>query len=299
MDFHKLTLKDKETLDHAFALDPRPACDFCFAINYLWRDVYNIELATEGNFALMRYSHDGIPSYSFPLGDPADKEGFKAALTKLTEDSKSRNEVLRLYPVLDSDCSRLSEALPGRFRFEETRDFADYIYDREKLATLSGKKLHGKRNHIARFLDEPDWQYEEISASNADECIELDHQWFEAQGDGYSEAIIEEQSAVHFSLRKLKELGLSGGLIRRKGEVIAFAVGEPLTKDTYVVHIEKARADIQGAYQMINREFVRHNCMDYKYVNREDDAGDPGLRKAKLSYYPEILLRKFEAVLIQ
>ena len=89
-----------------------------------------------------------------------------------------------------------------------------------------------------------------------------------------------------------KELGLKGGVLKADGKIVAFTVGEPVSDDTFVVHIEKAFADIDGAYPMINQQFVQHECMEYEYVNREEDTGAEGLRKAKLSYRPAFLEEK-------
>ena len=94
------------------------------------------------------------------------------------------------------------------------------------------------------------------------------------------------------SLRLQKELELKGGILRVGGEIVAFTLGEPVSDDTFVVHIEKAHAQVRGAYQMINQQFLAHEVADYTYVNREDDTGDEGLRKAKLSYRPAFLVEK-------
>ena len=94
------------------------------------------------------------------------------------------------------------------------------------------------------------------------------------------------------SLRLYKELGLKGGVLKDEGRIVAFTVGEPLCEDTFVVHIEKAFPDVEGAYPMINQQFVQHECMEYQYVNREEDTGAEGLRKAKLSYRPVFLVEK-------
>ena len=94
------------------------------------------------------------------------------------------------------------------------------------------------------------------------------------------------------SLRLYKELGLKGGVLKIGERIVAFTVGEPLSPDTFVVHIEKAFPDVEGAYPMINQQFVQHECMDYTYVNREEDTGAEGLRKAKLSYRPAFLEEK-------
>ena len=94
------------------------------------------------------------------------------------------------------------------------------------------------------------------------------------------------------ALRLFEELGFKGGLLRAGGKVIAFSIGEPVCDDTMVVHIEKAYAQVQGAYPMINQQFLLHEAQGYPYVNREDDAGQEGLRQAKLSYHPAFMVEK-------
>ena len=156
--------------------------------------------------------------------------------------------------------------------------------------------MHGKRNHIARFQDEDDWCYEELNDSNIEECRNMTYTWIKMRAEKWNEEMELEMSVLHEAFDHRKELGLVGGIIRKAGQIVAFSIGEPLNSDTYVVHFEKAFPDMQGAYPMINQQFVLHACEDYTYVNREEDTGDPGLRKAKMSYYPEILLKKYVAI---
>jgi hypothetical protein len=190
----------------------------------------------------------------------------------------------------------LENFYPGKFEFFEYRDGADYIYETEKLSTLAGKKLAAKRNHINRFIENyPDWKYEQIDDNNIDEVFEMNRKWCSMAGCENEKSLQEEGCAVSEAFANFKALGLSGGLIRAKGEVVAFSMGDRLDNETFLVHIEKAFADIQGAYPIINREFVIHNCGGYKYVNREDDTGDEGLRRAKLSYRPCAILQKWNA----
>lgn len=169
-----------------------------------------------------------------------------------------------------------------------------YIYTREKLATLAGKKLHGKRNHIARFKDSGDWSYEPMTAENVEECRTMTYTWIHMREEKWNEEMNQEISVLHEAFDHMQELGLVGGVLRRDGQIVAFSIGERLNSETFVVHFEKAYPDLQGAYPMINQQFVLHECEGYAYVNREEDTGDPGLRKAKLSYYPDILLPKYE-----
>ena len=145
-----------------------------------------------------------------------------------------------------------------------------------------------------RFCDNPNWVYEEISKENIDECIALNLSWSDER-DSSNIEIRKELGAANTALSHFEELGLKGGLIRREGRVVAYSLGERLTNDTFVIHFEKADDNIKGAYQIINNEFAKHNCADFEFINREEDNGEEGLRKAKLSYRPVKLIEKFEA----
>ena len=179
----------------------------------------------------------------------------------------------------------LDRLFPGKFIYEADRDGYDYLYEIDRLADLPGKKLHNKRNHISRFLDNnPSWVYEEITPESLPECLEMDKEW-------YRRSMIREGAA--------EERDLGGGLIRVYGEVVAFTMGDVLSSDTFDVHFEKAYGELQGAYALINREFarwVRGRHPGIKYLNREDDMGVEGLRKAKESYYPDLMVEKHSAV---
>ena len=173
------------------------------------------------------------------------------------------------------------------------RDQADYVYESEKLATLAGKKLHGKRNHINKFQKlYPNWSYEPLNDENMEECFQMALKWRNQNGCEEDPGKNAEMCVALNALRLYKELDQRGGVLRVDGQVVAFTIGEELCEDTFVVHIEKAFADIDGAYPMINQQFVQHECTGYQYVNREDDAGSEGLRKAKLSYRPAFLVEK-------
>lgn len=201
---------------------------------------------------------------------------------------------LLIAPASEQDRAQMLEWFPGRFLIEGDRNDYDYIYAREKLATLAGKKLHGKRNHIARFKDSGDWSYEPMTAENIEECRTMTYTWIHMREEKWNEEMNQEISVLHEAFDHMQELGLVGGVLRRDGQIVAFSIGERLNSETFVVHFEKAYPDLQGAYPMINQQFVLHECEGYAYVNREEDTGDPGLRKAKLSYYPDILLPKYE-----
>lgn len=155
------------------------------------------------------------------------------------------------------------------------------------------EKLHGKRNHINKFKAlYPDWSYEPLNDDNVEDCFQMALKWRNKNGCEDDPEKNAEMCVTLNSLRLYKELGLKGGVLKADGKIVAFTVGEPVSDDTFVVHIEKAFAEVDGAYPMINQQFVQHECMEYEYVNREEDTGAEGLRKAKLSYRPAFLEEK-------
>lgn len=287
IEFHAITLADKSWMNLKFSEEGKRFCEYSFANNFLWRKLYQTEVASLQGCLIIRVQRSGRSVYSYPIGQ-GDK---RAALEALLQ----REESLQLMPLGEEERRQLLDWFPGQFLVEGKRDMYDYIYDREKLVTLQGKKLHGKRNHIARFKDYADWGYEEMTEQNAEECRRMSYRWLELRAEKWSEEMEDELGVVHDTFDYLQQLELQGGLIRQEGEIVAFAIGEPLTNDTFVIHFEKAYPTRQGAYPMINQQFALHACEGYKYINREEDTGDPGLRKAKLSYYPEILLKKYTA----
>lgn len=229
------------------------------------------------------------PYYCFPIGR-GDKRAAVEAIRQLCRESGNS---FRMACVTPEQFALLEQWFPEQFQITYNRDIADYVYEGEKLRTLAGKKLHSKRNHINRFLnDYENWSYEPISESNREECFQMAQQWRkENQCDEDDEKNAEMCVSLN-ALRLMEELSLIGGLLRLDGRVIAFSIGEPVTEDTFVVHIEKALGEIPGAYPMINQQFAIHEADGYAYINREDDSGEEGLRRAKLSYKPAFLVEK-------
>ena len=290
--FHEITLSDKEWVDARLAEDDRNACEYTFANNFIWRNAYQVEVAEVCGCLVIRFQEDGAYCYSYPVG-VGDK---KAAIEQLLLECKNAGRKLHMSPLSDADRRQMLAWFPGQFLITAERADFDYIYSREKLATLAGKKLHGKRNHIARFKDGDDWSYEPMTAENLEECRQMTYTWIKMRSDKWNEEMEQEIMVLHEAFDHKEELGLIGGVLRKAGEIVAFTMGERLNSNTFVVHFEKAYPDMQGAYPMINQQFVQHVCGEYEYVNREEDTGDLGLRKAKMSYYPEILLKKYVAV---
>ena len=243
MEFKTPIIEDKEEIDRCILADDTRSCDYATANIILWSPFYQVKYAIIDGLFVSHTDEEG-GSFCYPLG----KGNKKKVLQYFMDDCKEKKIPFVLHGVTHEMEEEFREIFGDIYEIEYDRDISEYIYDREKLATLSGKKLHGKRNHINRFKE--------------------NHEWY-------------------------KELGLVGGVLRAEGKVVGFSIGERASnEDTFIVHIEKAFADIQGAYPMINQQFVIHEMEDFKYVNREDDAGEEGLRKSKLSYRPVFMVDK-------
>ena len=287
MDFQPVKASDKEIIDKYMKNANSRSCDMSFAAVYLWKDFYLLEYTVCEDMLIFRTTEDGS-SYSLPIGEASPEK----ALLALEEHCKENEEALKRHGVDREKEGWLEEDRPGKFESECDRDSADEMDEWEKGSGLKGKKDHGKKNHVNKFIKTYDWAYEKITDDNIDDCLAMLYKWKEINCEPgniekHAEACVSENA-----LREREFLGLKGGLIRADGEVVAFAVGEQINEDTLVVHIEKAFSEVPGAYAIINQQFLVHEADGLKYVNREDDVGEPGLRKAKLSYHPEFLVEK-------
>ena len=287
--FKRTELEDR-TLIHSYLTKyPSRSCEKTFVNAYLWSRIYHTAFAVVENALIFRTGKQEV-AFSYPIGE---KEDVKRAIDTLTDYTKENGIPLVFFHVTEAQFNQLEEWYPNRFEIEYNRDIADYVYETEKLATLSGKKLHAKRNHINKFkATYENWSYETLTKDNIEDCFQMALKWRAENGCEDDVEKKAEMCVTLNSLRLLEELGQTGGVLRIAGEVVGFTIGEPISEDTFVVHIEKAYANIQGAYPMINQQFVSHECMDYKYINREEDTGSQGLRKAKLSYRPAFLIEK-------
>ena len=297
LNFHPLSLEDKPLLDAVNGREGSRSADFCFGNMFLWDEKFKQQVAVFQGYPLVlccAYAHPIFP-YPVGCGDPAP------ILAAMEDYARSQGFPLVIRGLERRHVEALEALEPGGFTFTEDRDYADYLYEAERLETLAGKKLHGKRNHIKHFMEEHDWRFERLTADHFPACRALlDHWAATAEDNGGSVAV--EHRAIERAFAHYGALGLLGGALFAEGELVGFTIGEKLTADTFDVHFEKALSEINGAYPMVNREFVQLICSldpHIRYVNREDDMGLENLRKSKSSYDPCVLLEKFTARRIQ
>jgi len=289
IQFKRTELEDRELMHSYFQKFPSRSCERTFANSLLWSRHYPVTFAVIENTLVFRSLSQG-EAYTYPVGA---KEDVKKAIDYLIQYTSERDVPFVMYHITAEQFENLERWYPDKFEIEYNRDIADYVYESEKLATLAGKKLHSKRNHINRFkATHENWRYESMTEENLEECFQMALKWRNDNNCDEDHDKNAEMCVTLNSLRLFKELELVGGILRVDGQIVAFTMGEPISEDTFVVHIEKAFADIQGAYPMINQQFVEHECSKYKYINREEDTGAEGLRKAKLSYRPVFLVEK-------
>ncbi|MCI7596743.1 MAG: phosphatidylglycerol lysyltransferase domain-containing protein [Lachnospiraceae bacterium] len=286
-------MEDKPILEKYYAYEQSKCCEFSFCNNYLWAPFYEMRYAIIEDM-LVFLAQGRQPSVGVPLAkDEASERNLGKVVSILEEYFVSVQAPFQMHLVTEEKFAQLEAQFPGKYVIEYNRDQADYIYEVEKMISLSGKKLHGKRNHINKFKENnPNWRYEPLSQENVSACVKMAEEWREKnlcdeKGEKHTEFCVTLRA-----LDEYEQLGLKGGVLRIEDRVVAFTLGEELNRETFVVHIEKAMADIQGAYPMINQQFLVHEASQYKYVNREEDMGEEGLRKAKLSYYPVFLQEK-------
>ena len=284
LEFKKPEIKDKEWVD-ALLKNSSKGCEFCFGNIFIWADVYKTEISAFNNTLVIRYLVDG--EYSYVL---SNYDNIRELISELKDDAKKHNQSLLLYGLLNSEKDLLEKEFPSSFVFTEMREFCDYVYKSEDLINLSGRKYHQKRNHISYLKNNSVWQYERINETNIEECRIFNSKWESHNENKNPEELSDENKAIQKALDNFTALGFTGGLLRVNGRIEAYTLGEPLSDEMFCTHIEKANADLRGAYTLINQQFAEKELSSYKYIDREEDAGSEGLRKAKLSYHPEFLI---------
>ena len=269
-------------------------CDMNVANLCSWQFLYHTEYAVVEGFLVLRFVTDGHVTYMKPIG----KGNLRSVLELLMVDARSLGDTFRMTCVCPCAQGLMEESMPGAFTYSVNRDRADYLYLREKLVTLSGKKLQPKRNHISKFKRTyPNYEYRTLTPDLVADCIRLGEEWCRTSDSREQRAMLAEQQMIAYALQHIDELHIVGGTLFVEGEMVAFTFGARINAETFDVCVEKADTRYEGAYAMINNEFVSRLPEDITYINREEDLGLEGLRKAKLSYQPDLILDKMTATL--
>ncbi len=259
-------------------------CEASFVNLLIWKSIYNNRFYIDDDVLCISSSAGAGDFFALPFGN------FEKGMSLLCEHNGGLpliwaqqgnrfNEFCRLYG--------------DKYEIIESRNDFDYLYSSVSLAQLSGKRYHSKRNHISAFSRNYDWHCEEINEGNIDSVVRCADLWYRQNAEFIDERLLCEKKSLNYLLENRWLLSLKGVAIFVGDSVVAFALGSPLNKKVFDVHIEKALDAYSTAYSVVNQEFAKKIAKDFLYINREDDLGIEGLRRSKLSYHPETLVKKF------
>lgn len=285
-DFRPIEISDRDAMQSLLAREQPVISELTFPNIYLWRRSYDFGISRIGEgMAILAHDNTGKPFFLPPIGvDDKTAVGLEM-LSAMPE--------ARICRVPEVEVHSMDESV---LKSEFDRDNSDYVYLMSDLVQLPGRKYHKKRNHIAQFKAKyGDYEYRRVTPDMVEQCVALQRAWCDIRGCFIpgNRSLAEEHESVMEALSLLEPLGLLAGAVMIDDEVAAFSIGSELNKETFVIHFEKANLAYPGLYQVINREYAADVSSDYKFMNREQDLGDEGLRHAKESYYPDHMINKY------
>ena len=287
--------EDEDWINSCIAVSGTMASDASFANIYLMHNKDSRKRRRYKDFIIRKYSGKGARcGYTFPLG----KGDVAKALAEIEKDAKECGERLQFAFVTEEQKEVLENAMPARFCYSSDAGDSDYIYLRSELASLSGKAFHKKKNHFSKFVRTyPDYKYYEIGACNIYDAQKVADAWYYEHLQDEDASQLAEYKAIKEALENFEELGLIGGIIYVNDSPCAMTIASKINENTVDVHFEKAVGEyaLNGGYAAINKLFSE-KLDGVTWLNREEDIGIEGLRKAKLSYRPKIMLKKYSAV---
>jgi hypothetical protein len=287
--FKSLSISDKEIFDYYLSEYPPENSEFTFTNLFIWDFYYNFEFTRHDDALVLVARPQSGPVTIFPPiggGDPS-------AIVKNVYHNLLNQGLDPLIQRVPETMARQYFENDPQLRISLDRDNSDYVYKTEDLIDLKGRDYQAKRNHINKFNRLYKGEYVRIKKENVHECLLLQETWCNLRDCTGIPELHAEDMAIRTAMEHFDELDIRAGAISINGKIEAFSMGGRLNKDTAVVHIEKANPRLEGLYQVINQQFALYELANYEYINREQDLGDAGLRKAKLSYYPHHMVNKF------
>jgi len=288
--FKPLALADREII-RTILWDFQPeTSELTFTNLFMWQSHYGYHWSLDQGRLLVVSTAAGHPAWALPpVGPPPRADLCRQVLQWLRDENGVAD------PVIERADPRLAAELDGHpdFLVEATRDHFDYVYRTDELIELAGGKYHAQRNHINSFTRSYRYRYEPLREEYLSACLYLCARWCQVKKCDEDMSLLGEWEAIGEVLAHYQTLGLQGGVILIDDRVQAFSCGELLNKDTAVIHLEKADPELRSLYAVINQQFTREVWAGVPFINREQDLGEPGLRKAKLSYHPHRLVEKY------
>lgn len=294
LPFQPFVMEHRPIIDSYFKAYPFDCSEFTFTNVMMWGQDDKIKWAEHNDVLYIQLKFVGHAPFLFPPIPKNKKMNYGFAVDAALRHFYALGEVPRFRSV-SGPFVRQFQKCCSQFTLAADRNTFDYVYRAEDLIFLAGRKYHAKRNHINQFSSQYDYTYRAISADMAEECMALYGSWLEEK-DITEPGILGEMKAIQFLLPNIDALGVKAGGIFIGDKLVAFSVGERIRDDMAVIHIEKADPAYPAVFAVINQQFAQHAWNDVTYINREEDMGIPGMRKAKLSYRPDRLIEKYDVV---
>lgn len=294
--FRDLTEKDKEIYEHYYRKSETELTDLTFTCRMAWNNIFNNQIAIYEDCCVL-LSDGGIftkPHILMPMGD-LDGPRLDRILQAVAPIFSEHNWELKIMCIDEKKLPILSELSQFSGNPYNNEDVSDYVYDAESLRTLAGNQLHKKRNHVNKFLRlYPDYEYSSLTCADRDDCLELVKKWCESRSIPFDDPHKSDYMMIHKLFDLCGQADIRGGLIRINGTVCAFSLGSYGNSQCAYIHFEKADPAFDGSYTAINQFVLQNEFPEAIFVNREEDLGIPGLRRAKQSYFPIRLLKKYK-----
>jgi uncharacterized protein len=291
-DFREIKLEDKVLFDKYLKPFNPEVSELTFTNFFMWRYFYRFKYSEiNGLLCIISEPKEGLPYAFMPIGE-VKGDNLKRTISELSSYFKAFDWKLQFKKISEKELKYFSN-LTSEENIVLDIDNSDYVYLSQDLISLHGKKFDGKRNHINKFKKLYEYEYVALTEENIDDCNKIMDDWCTEKGCKIHSELYNEKLATSELLSNFKYLGCKGALIKVDQQFFAFTIGEKLNSDTAVIHIEKADSKINGLYTFINQQFLKHEWSDEIYINREQDLGIEGLRKAKLSYNPVKMIKKY------
>lgn len=282
MNWKNIEISDKDIIDQ-YTKEKFEICDYNFNNLFLWSLGDNIQFKIEDEVLFIKGNYLNEESYFMPISLLEDVEKVRDGIGKILSTGK------KVYLIPEEWKIKLEPY----YSFTERRDNFDYIYLKEDLKDLKGRRYTKKRNKVNQFMKLYNYKYNDINSENLDKVVEFQKKWLESKNREENKDLFKEGLGLDVFFKNFNKLGFLGGYIEVEEKVIGYTIAEKLREDILIIHIEKADEKYNGSYQAINQIFLQNQKLEYKYINREDDSGIAGIRQAKESYFPEKMLKKY------
>lgn len=293
IDFNEIAIQDKPLFDGFLGTYKPVISELTFTNLFAWRRAYGFRYTIAGGLlCVIAVPEHGDPFAMMPVGK-VDKESFEEAFSMLKQYFSQHGWRFIFKKIAYGEVPLFKDHISSDKCVIYDRDNSDYLYKTSDLVSLKGKKYDGKRNHIKKFQKQYEYEYVPLENVYIDECAEIMEQWCKDKDCSCQNGENCERDANLQILNNFSALGCKGALIKVNGVFEAFTIGEMLNDNTAVIHIEKAKGSIDGLYTFINQQFAQNAFSSAEYINREQDLGIEGLRRAKLSYQPVNMIDKY------